>query len=207
MIISTVNYRETFITKPDITRILGIPTYYALHKMKIEIKTNALYIHSNLGDATHINLGIFMTDTKYATLSNVLYVRTVHPGTLLIPKNTMRVESYEIKRVYDENLQVFHKVSGVKQELIKKVFTAVKKKYTKAMKKQATCQFTGNIRQIFSYLLTTYRKFSLSQLNDFEKEATKIHYDLVTPVDNIFNKVEDLLKYRDTEKYPYSHPQ
>ena len=38
MIISTENYRETFFLKPDITVILGIPTYYDLHKMKLEIK-------------------------------------------------------------------------------------------------------------------------------------------------------------------------
>ena len=35
----------------------------------------------------------------------------------------------------------------------------------------------------------------------------EIHYDPVTPVENIFNKVKDLLKYGDMENCPYSHPQ
>ena len=34
-----------------------------------------------------------------------------------------------------------------------------------------------------------------------------MHYDPVPPVENIFNKVEDLINYRDMENCPYSHPQ
>ena len=34
-----------------------------------------------------------------------------------------------------------------------------------------------------------------------------MHYDPVTPVGNIFNKVEDLLEYGDMSKCPYSNPQ
>ena len=34
-----------------------------------------------------------------------------------------------------------------------------------------------------------------------------MHYDPVTPVDNIFNNIEDLLEYGVMENFPYSHPQ
>ena len=34
-----------------------------------------------------------------------------------------------------------------------------------------------------------------------------MHYDPFTSVDNIFNKIEDLLKYGDMKNCPYSHPQ
>ena len=34
-----------------------------------------------------------------------------------------------------------------------------------------------------------------------------MHYDLVTPFGNIFNKIEDLLEYGETENFPYSQPQ
>ena len=107
MSISTVNYIETFFPKLDLTRILGIPTYDSLHQMQIELKINALYVHSNLGGGTHGHLGLFMTNTKHATLPLVLCVRTVHPGILKIPNNDTSSESYELKRVYDRNLLVF----------------------------------------------------------------------------------------------------
>ena len=34
-----------------------------------------------------------------------------------------------------------------------------------------------------------------------------MHYDPVTPFNNILNNIEDLLKYRDMENCPYSQPQ
>ena len=34
-----------------------------------------------------------------------------------------------------------------------------------------------------------------------------MHYDLVTPVKNVFNKVEDILKCGGMANYTYSHPQ
>ena len=34
-----------------------------------------------------------------------------------------------------------------------------------------------------------------------------MHFDPVNPVENIFNKIEDLLKYGDMAKCTYSHPQ
>ena len=59
----------------------------------------------------------------------------------------------------------------------------------------------------FAYLLSTYRKMSPSHLNNFEKVVTDMHYDPVTPVNNIFNSIEDLLEYGYMAFCPYSHPQ
>ena len=75
------------------------------------------------------------------------------------------------------------------------------------MKNNTTGKFTGNIRDIFAYLLATYGKISPIYLDNFEKEVTEIHYDPVNPVDNIFNKIENLPKHRDMVGCPYSHPQ
>ena len=108
MSISTLNYCETFFLKPDLTKILIIPTYNAFHQIQLDLKTKALFVHYNLGGATYGNLGLLMTDTKYSTMSNFLYVRPVHPVIILIPNNATRVASYELKRVYDKNLRVFH---------------------------------------------------------------------------------------------------
>ena len=65
----------------------------------------------------------------------------------------------------------------------------------------------GNIRKIVAYLLSMYGKISPSHLNNFKKEVTDMHYDPVTLVDNIFNKIEDFLEYWDMENCPYSQPQ
>ena len=75
------------------------------------------------------------------------------------------------------------------------MFTDIDEQYIISMKNCTNIQFTGNIRQIFTYLLSTYGKISPSHLRNFEKEVTDMHYDPVTPVENIFNKIEDLLEY------------
>ena len=62
------------------------------------------------------------------------------------------------------------------------------------MKHRETGQFIGDIQQIFTYLVNTYGKISPIQLRYIEKEVTEMHYDPVTPVDNIFDKIEYLLK-------------
>ena len=114
-----VNYCETFFLKPDITRIFGIPTYNAFHQIQLELKTNALSVHSNLGGATHRHLVLLMTNTKYDTMSNVPYVRTVHPSILIIPNNATHISSNKLKRVYNKNIRIFNGLSGVEQANIK----------------------------------------------------------------------------------------
>jgi uncharacterized phage-associated protein len=175
--------------------------------MQIELKTNALSVHSNLGGANHGHLGLLMTDEQYALVSDTPYERPEHPGVLHIPNNATRVAADALKRAYDENLRVFHEVRGVEQALIQQIVTAVDEQYINAMKNRETGQFTGNVRQIFTYLQNTYGKISPSQLSQFEQEVSEMPYDPVTPVDNIFNKIEDLLEYGDLAQCPFSQPQ
>ena len=80
--------------------------------MKLEIKSSALSVQSNLGRTTHGHLGLFMTNITYIIMSPVLCVRPMHPEILLIPNNATRIASYKLKRMYTNNLQVFHKVRG-----------------------------------------------------------------------------------------------
>ena len=159
MNISTVKYRNALFPKPDLTIILGIPTYDTLQRIQLELKTNAHSVHNNLWVATHWYLRLLMTGSKYATLSNFLYIRTVQSGILIIQINSTSVAYYKLKRIYNENILVFHEVRRVKQALIQQILAAIDEQYIIAMKNQATGQFTGNTGQIFFYLLTTYRNF------------------------------------------------
>ena len=96
MSISTVNYPETSLPKLDLTRILGILTYDALHQMQLELKSKALSVHFNLGGRTHGHIIILITNTKYTTLSPVPYVRPGHPGIIIIHNNTSHVISLKL---------------------------------------------------------------------------------------------------------------
>ena len=88
---------------------------------------------------------------------------------ILIPNNATPVAEYKLKGVYDNNLRAFHKVCRVEQSLIQQVVKVFNEQYIIYIKNRTTVQFTGNIRQIFAYLLTTYGKISQIHLNYFEK--------------------------------------
>ena len=74
MSIYSTNYRETHFAYPDLSRVIGCPTYDTLHNLKNEIKANALSVHSNLGGSQHGNLGLVISSAAYASVSNVQYV-------------------------------------------------------------------------------------------------------------------------------------
>ena len=65
--------------------------------MKLELKSNAIYIHYNLGGATNGHLGLLMTENKYDTLSPVPYILPVRPGILLTPNNATHAALYKLK--------------------------------------------------------------------------------------------------------------
>ena len=91
MIIPSVNNRETLFPMPNLINILGIPNYESLHQMQLDIKTNALSVYSKLGGGTHEHLGLLITNSHYALISNATYVRLVHPGIIHIPNNAARI--------------------------------------------------------------------------------------------------------------------
>ena len=91
MSIPSVNYREIFPPKPHLTHIFSIPTYESFYQTQLELKTNAIYFHSNICGGTYDHLGLLMTDAHYALIFNAAYVRPVHPGILHIPNNSTRV--------------------------------------------------------------------------------------------------------------------
>ena len=119
----------------------------------------------------------------------------MHPGVLVLPNGATRVQSDVFQHAHDKTLRVFHEVRGVEQALIQQIIlTAVDETYIIAMKNRGeTGQFIGNVLQIFQYLQNTYGTILSSQLSQFEKEVTDMYYDPVTSVDNIFNKIEDLV--------------
>ena len=106
--------------------------------MQLKLKSKSLSVHSNLGAGTHGRLGILMTSTKYATLSLVAYIRPMYTGALQIPSNTTCAASYKVERVYENNLQVFHKVHGVEQALIQQVVTSVNKQFIISINNRTT---------------------------------------------------------------------
>jgi hypothetical protein len=104
MSIRTVNYREVFFEDPDLSRIIGIPTYETMHTLNQELKSNAISVHSNLGGGQHGHLGLVVSPNAYALLSNMPYARPGHPAPLAIPQNASHHLQNLLERTHQDEL-------------------------------------------------------------------------------------------------------
>ena len=95
--------------------------------MKLELKTNALSIHSKLNSGTRNHLGILSTNAHYALISNASYVRPpINPGIPHIPNNATRVAANVFKCTFEKKSRVFKEVRVSEQALIQQIFASVK---------------------------------------------------------------------------------
>ena len=207
MSIPTINYRTTYFPKPDLTPIIGKPTFQDLYQLLLDLRQNAQTVHCNLGGGDHGHLGLLMTPGQYAMVSQTPYVRPVLPAPLVIPPEATRIESDTQTREYDENLRLFHETRGVEQALIQQLVTAVEDQYLVPFKNRTTGKYNGNVFQIFQYLLRQYGRVSPAELSDFDKEVTEMTYDPTTPIDLVFSKVDDLVMYGEFAQNPYTAEQ
>ena len=68
MTISTVKYRRTIFEHPNLTKIIGVPTYDTLHLLHNKIKSNTISFYSNLGGGQNGYLGLVVRPTAYSGL-------------------------------------------------------------------------------------------------------------------------------------------
>ena len=125
MSISNINYRGTYFLKPDLSPIIGKPTFESLYQLIADLQANAQSVHSNLGGGEHGHLGLVMTSTQYAIHSTTPYDRPTHPRNLTIPVGTTRLAAEEMERNHTESLRVFHEVRGVEHALSQQLVTAI----------------------------------------------------------------------------------
>ena len=68
MTISTINYHEAIFEHPNLTKIIGVPTYDTIHILHNKIKSNTISFYSNLGGGQHGYLGLVLRPTAYSGL-------------------------------------------------------------------------------------------------------------------------------------------
>ena len=92
---STANFEYLVLAK-----IHGIPTYEFIRKIKNGMKLNAVSVPYDLGGGVYGHLVVMLTGPEYANVSVTDYVRTLHPGILIILVGTT---NYEWNRLTNEH--------------------------------------------------------------------------------------------------------
>lgn len=205
--INAVNYKELYFENPELTRITGEPSFDSLHTLLNELKANAMSVHSNLGGGAHGHLGLVIPPNAYALVSNTPFDRPVHPGVLNIPANATGHVIKALSTAHKKELRVFHEVRGVERALIQQLVVAIEPQYIVALRNRTTGQFTGTIQQIIQALRTTYGNIAPAALQKLEDDVKTKVFDVVTPIDTIYHKIEDLAEYAELAYAPMTQAQ
>jgi hypothetical protein len=135
------------------------------------------------------------------------HARPGHPAPLAIPQNASHHLQNLLERTHQDELRVFHEVRGVKRALTQQIVSAVDPSYLAAMRDRTTGQFTGTVCQLLQCLLTVHGKISPSQLLQLEQETKSFTYDPITPIDVVFNAMEDLVEYEEMARCTHTMAQ
>ena len=108
------------------------------------------------------------------------------------------------KTQYEQALREHQTYILLQRSLIALVQKSIDNKYTNAIRNRITGQLPADIRLIKNHLFDNYGKISEAELQTKYDAATKMQYDIIEPIDDIFNAVEDLCEIAEFARSPYT---
>ena len=93
--------------------------------------------------------------------------------------------------------QEFEICQATDKALIAQLVEAIDPIYLRAMLYRTRGQYADSIRDVLSQLFLTYGKVTPQQIKAKEMSVYNMRYNIVQPVDTVFNSVNDLLDLAD----------
>ena len=205
--VSDINYKDNFFEKQELTKIVGEPTYETLQQLLRELKANARTVHSNLGGGTFGHLALVISPASYALISPTPFIRPTHPGQLTIPAGSTQHAARTLKDQHDENLRVFHEVEGVDRALKQQLVAAIEPTYLMAIRDRTSNTIVRPVYEVLEFLFQTYGDIDPNTFSDKETEVKATIYDINTPIDTLFELIEDLVDFSGHANIPMTQQQ
>ena len=205
---SSINYIDTFFEFKELTKIHGEPTYESLKELHNQLKANACTVPSNLGGGQHGHLGLVLSPTKYALISNTPFVKPAHPGVYVAdPANTQHMQK-TLENQHKERLRVFNEVLGVERALRQQIVSAIEDAYLLAIRNRVTNTISMTVHEIMhNHLYPKYGRINPKKLYEQQQRVQEMHYDVLSPPDVVFQAVEDLCDYAEAANCPFNQKQ
>ena len=84
---TTIGYVNDKFEFKTLNKVDEVPTYNNLTKIKNQLMINVSNVQSDPGGGINGHLSLVLSATKYLIISQVLYVKILHPGPLPLVKN------------------------------------------------------------------------------------------------------------------------
>ena len=193
---------------PTITPIHGVPTFETINNMVNDLKANAATIQTENGGGQLGFLGLMVSATVYATLSNQPFIVPANPGPTPIPPpgHPSAAQLTANIRQHTENLRLFRQYNTVSQALKRQIIEAVDDIYLRTLRNRHTGYASVTLLQLITHLYPTYGQITPMDL-DANDERFKRPFDPAQPFETLIQQIEDAQEYADAGGNPYSASQ
>jgi hypothetical protein len=202
------NITETYFQHKVLTKIVGIPTYSNLKILQDELKANASSVTSVLGGGHYGHLGLVLTPAQYNLLPNSApWVAPPAPGPFLPTVGATGPQIAAAKEVWRASEKCFDLYHATSKALVSQVVDAIDPMHIRALVNRATGAYTTDLHSILTHLFTAYGTVTPQQVEAQKTAITNMLYSIATPVDVIFNAIDDLVDFAAHGRAPISPEQ
>jgi hypothetical protein len=167
----------------------GLPTYETIAEVHLKLKANAASAVSELGGGAHGLLGLVLSPTTYATLTNVVFNTPVNPGTTLnIEAGGTAVQIQKVVRQHKENLRVWREYNATNKALQQQLINTFDKPYIRGLRDRHTSYNNVSAMRIITHFYTTYGVITPIDIED-NGAKMRAPFDPTQPNELLFNQI------------------
>ena len=192
---------------PVISQIQGPPSFATIKDIHIKLNANAASIHSNLGDGNLGYIYLTVTNEVYNTLSDVSFIEPANPGMLpVIPTTASVRQANDIQMNFKENRRIFNEYTMTDKALKQQLLSSINDIYIKALKHPISAYSKVTTKEILAHLYDRYGQLTPQDLKTNDDNMNKA-YDPNTPIENLFEQIEQAVDIASTAEAPYNATQ
>lgn len=189
-------------------KIDGPPTYESLKQTRDILKINAASVPSNRGGGQNGYLGLVVSAGIYATITNIPFTLPANPGPqpiIPVPAPTAAVVG-AIIRAHTEDFREWREYNNVQAALKKQLINSIDPIYLRAKKDRHVGFNNISLRELLSFLFTTYGALQPQDLLNNQKEINT-PWDPNTPFETLIDQIEECAEFAEAGNQPYTAPQ
>ena len=202
-----VDYINTAFEYPILDKIHGAPTFSTLNRLKKQLQANAQSVSSDLGGGAHGHLGLVLTPTEYATVSDIAYTMPAHPGSLTIPRNTDAVEAVRRRDAHQERIRKFREATDVQKALIRQIVASIDGHYIDELRNATTNTITKTIPEILQHLFDNFSDVTSHDIQQAEDKIRQYFWNIAEPPMSFYHLIEELQTLATAAKIPRTETQ